>query len=319
MRRSLALVVLAAACVRHPREPQPQWIAGDGLFMVPERFAPGVVSGENVWKGSFTPDGDTLYYFRHLPAGGASYMIVSSHRQADGSWSAPARVALGGEFSDLYPAISPDGRRMVFTSYRPVPGEPAAPAPNASLWVVTRTRRGDWSEPQYLQGMGIPGQYHSQTGFDASGALYYRVAMPGERFDPTFVSYWTGRAFEAPVAYMPVNFWSGRVGDTLFVWGGQPRPDGRAVILEVSRYDSRHRPGPADLWITCESERGWTIPRPMPDSINTAGNENFVFFAPDAKRMYFVRDFRELLSVPAPVDCEGLSPGSVGAIHDARP
>ena len=302
--------VLLAAC-RHPAPASPA-SPDVGGAVVPEVFAPGAVSGENVWKGSFTPDGDTLYYFRHLD-GAEHYGIFASRKQRDGHWTPPARVPLGGDFSDLYPAISPDGRRLVFTSYRPIPGVADA-HPNAFLWMATRARDGSWGPPIPLVGLGVVGQYHSQTAFDDEGSLYFRVSSPGERMDPSYVSRWTRGGFEEPIAYAPVNEWARLIGiDTLYVWGGRPTPDRRAVVLEVSRLDERHRAGPADLWMTClTSDARWTIPRPLPEGVNTATTENFIFFSPRGDRMFFVRGFRELLSIPTPRSCDALPPGMLG-------
>ena len=307
-----ATVVLLAACLHRAQGgPGATDLTGP---VIPEVFAPGVVSGENVWKGSFTPDGDTLYYFRHLD-GPESYGIFASRKQRDGHWTPPTRVRLGGDFSDLYPAISPDGKRLVFTSYRPIPGVADA-HPNAFLWMATRMRDGTWGTPVPLLGLGVVGQYHSQTGFDGEGTLYYRVASPGERMDPLYLSRWTSRGFEEPIAYGPVNEWARLIGtDTLYVWGGRPTPDGRAVVLEVSRLDARKRAGPADLWLTClTADARWTVPRPLPDSVNTAATENFIFFSPKGDRMFFVRAFRELLSIPTPRSCDALPPGMLASM-----
>jgi hypothetical protein len=311
----IVTLALLAACggARAERDPMVGTREWDGLPLAPRPFAPGIVSGENVWKGSFTPDGDTLYYVRRVPGGPESYGIFASRKQRDGSWSAPARVPLGGDFSDLYPALSPDGKRLVFTSYRPVPGD-ASPHPNASLWMARRAKGGGWSTPEPLTGLGIAGQYHSQTAFDAAGSLYYSVTNPSERGSPVYVARWNGRAFEEPVSFEPVNRWRGVLGDSLFVWGGRIAPQGRVVILEVSRLDERHRPGPSDLWATCADSTGWTVPRPLPDSVNTAGYENFIFFSPDARRMFFVRGFKELLSVPAIRGCALLPEGRVAVM-----
>jgi len=127
----------------------------------PEPVGPGTLAAGEVYRGSFGPDGNTLYFFKKVGED-ESYRIFSSARTPDG-WSAPARVDLGGEFSDLYPSISRDGRRMVFSSYRPVPGA-AGGQPNAHLWYADRTN-GTWGAPVFMARASTIGHYHSWVEF----------------------------------------------------------------------------------------------------------------------------------------------------------
>src|SRR5215213_11972867 len=80
-------------------------------------LAPATISVGNVYRGTFSPDGKRLLYFRRTSATGERYEIVESRASARG-WSAPQRVDLGASTSDLYPSLSPDGRYLVFVSYR---------------------------------------------------------------------------------------------------------------------------------------------------------------------------------------------------------
>ena len=57
----------------------------------------------------------------------------------------------------------------------------------------------------------------------------------------------------------------------------------------------RSRP---DLWVTCRSGSEWSTPTPIPGDVNSPGAENFMFHSPDGRRLYFVRDFARLYSIP---------------------
>ena len=91
----------------------------------PEVFAPETISTGNVYRGTFTPDGREFYFFKNVTEGEEDYRIFRS-RLVDKRWTTPQQINLGGDFSDLYPAISPDGQRMIFSSYRPAPGDTSA-------------------------------------------------------------------------------------------------------------------------------------------------------------------------------------------------
>src|SRR5688500_9919054 len=94
-------------------------------------FGPDVLSAGEVFRGSFTPDGRSFYFFKKVAPGEEEYRIFVSHLK-NNQWSEPVRVDLGGDYSDTYPAISKDGKRMAFASYRPVPGVEQK-KPNAHL------------------------------------------------------------------------------------------------------------------------------------------------------------------------------------------
>src|SRR5206468_4873892 len=80
-------------------------------------LAAATISTGNVFRGTFSPDGKRLLYFRRTAPTGEQYEIVESRATARG-WSLPRRVDLGTASSDLYPSISADGRHLVFVSYR---------------------------------------------------------------------------------------------------------------------------------------------------------------------------------------------------------
>jgi hypothetical protein len=111
------------------------------------------ISVGNVYRGTFTPDGDTLYYFKNVTEEQEDYRIFRAHRKG-GSWRSAERVSLGGDHSDLYPAITPDGRRMVLSSYRPAPGDTSS-HPSAYLWDVER-EAGSWGNPVFMAEASAP-------------------------------------------------------------------------------------------------------------------------------------------------------------------
>lgn len=92
----------------------------------PRIFAPGSLSDEHwQWRITFTPDGSTAYFAvseGFFPAT-RSARIVVAHRTEEGSWSEPEIAAFSGQHADMDPFITPDGRRLYFSSDRPVDGE----------------------------------------------------------------------------------------------------------------------------------------------------------------------------------------------------
>lgn len=152
-----------------------RWMIGHVIWQSPPKghasvFAPASVSVGNVYRGAFDPDGRTFYYFKKTGAPASEDYTIFRTRLVDARWTAPERVHLGDSPSDLYPSISPDGRRMVFASYRPAPGDTAAGRPNAYLWYAERSGDG-WGAPVFMSKAAVFGAYHPQPYFGPEGAL----------------------------------------------------------------------------------------------------------------------------------------------------
>ena len=246
------------------------------------------VARGNVYRGAFTHDGRQFYFFTRLSASTEDYRIFVSTRTG-ARWSAPARVDLGGDYSDLYPTISPDGKRMVFSSYRRAPGDTAA-VPNATLWYADRTVTG-WAPPVPMTKASRVGQYNAGPQFEADGSVSFSGGEP-------LVTRWNGREYGTPLIDARVTRWREWRKD-LFIWGGTPSPTGDAMLLTVSRLDpvsGKRLPG--DLWVSRKTGDSWSVPRPLGGGVNSERNDNFPFFSPDGRELYFVRDFARFLHLP---------------------
>ena len=121
----------------------------------PQVFAPGIVSTDaHEFSCSFTPDGKEFYFTRSESLQSPTLIMVT--RCVDGVWTPPAPAPFndktgarpGGGMS-FEAIVTPDGRRLYFSSDRPAPDQPAAGGmPMLNIWYVDR--EGDrWSEPKY--------------------------------------------------------------------------------------------------------------------------------------------------------------------------
>ena len=261
----------------------------------PEVVGAETVSTGNVFRGTFTSDGDTLYYFKNVTEGEEDYRIFRSHRIGR-SWSEPERVSLGGDYSDLYPAITPDGRRMVFSSYRPAPGDTST-HPSAYLWYVQR-QPSAWGEPVFMAEASEWAHYHSQPIFDARGELFFSRSGWDYRGHSEHVSRWEGEGYgkaDTSAAWLALR---DRVGPGRHLYELTPGYDGSFALLVVGERPDSGPPGPPDLQVSFRSDTGWTAPRPLQGGVNTALAENFAFYAPGGRDLYFVRGFERFYRLP---------------------
>lgn len=141
---------------------------------VATRFQPGVFStGADEGRLVFTGDGRHAYFHRSVAPGGVR--IFESHL-AGGAWSPPMPVSFSSGYDEEDPFVTPDGRTLYYSSFRPVPGA-SAPRGDADLWKVERSGAG-WGAPTYVAAVNTPSNelFPSLT---ADGTLYFNSDRPG--------------------------------------------------------------------------------------------------------------------------------------------
>lgn len=120
----------------------------------PQVFAPGFVSTEShEFSCSFTPDGKEFYFTRRESLQSPTRIMVT--KCVDGIWTRPEPASFNdtsgirpGSGMSFEAVVTPDGRRLYFSSDRPLPGQ-AEPGgmPMLNIWYVERD--GDlWGQPK---------------------------------------------------------------------------------------------------------------------------------------------------------------------------
>ena len=202
-----------------------------------EPFATVLSDSGKIYRGTFAPAGDELWFFKKVSADPRSedYRIFVSRRGSTG-WSRGERVDLGGEFSDLYPTLSSDGRRLVFASYRRAPGDTATRAQRRPL-VRRRGRRAAgairpscarrdpaWARTTRSRTVARDGTAVTSAGPPPTGTPPRPSPAPP-----------AGRGFGAPpVPYAPVERWRAWRDSPVRSGAATPAPDTSFVLLEVS-------------------------------------------------------------------------------------
>lgn len=256
-------------------------------------FGPGTISieGGNVFRGAFSPDGREFWFFRKVTEGAEDYRIFVSRLADDGSWGVPERVLLGGDYSELYPSISPEGGRMVFASYRAVPGD-TIDHPNANLWYVDRNSDGSWSTPVFMSAASTLANYDNNPRFRPDGAIEFGSTTPDWSRTDRFVTRWDGTRYGVPETDPLLDAWAGW-RDDVSIANATLSPDGALAILDVRERDDEGRLGPSDLWFSRRVDGGWSDPEPLAGGVNTPDDfENFAVFSPDGNAIHFVRGFQ---------------------------
>jgi hypothetical protein len=248
----------------------------------PAIFSPGVVSGAaDDGSPTFTPEEDLLLFSRSAPGW---TVILESHPEA-GGWSEPAIAPFSGRWSDLQPAFSVDGSYLVFSSWRPVDGEPAgkAAAPASHLWRVSHSYTG-WGHPELLPGTANLSPRVFKPTLAANGDLYFMALVADAKFR-LYCARNTGGAL-APAE--PLAFSDGTTGDV----DPEVAPDGSFLVFS----SNGRRAGDPDhehLYVTFRTAAGWGPVLPVTfagDDPRNPANENEAHLSRDLRTLYFSSD-----------------------------
>lgn len=168
-------------------------------------FVPGIIptSAPSSAAPTFTPDGNTVYFFQ---SSGANSSIVFSHRNSD-QWSAPKTAVFSGRYRDLEPVFAPNRKYLIFASCRPTTlnGAPldgryngrVFPGSGGNLWKVRLTKKG-WQKPDLLPPTINSNSSVFSPAVTADGTLYFMRAENGGKFH-IYRAQMRHRKFEPPV------------------------------------------------------------------------------------------------------------------------
>jgi len=249
--------------------------------MIPELFAPGIVSSElNTRDVAITPDGKEIYFCVNLADFTFATILVT--REVNGLWTRPEvmeQMENPGYWS-IEPCISADGKKFFFMSNRPdktkneTKGDP-------DIWVMDRI--GDkWGEPYNL---GMPVNTESAETYPSvtrEGTLYFTRMDDKAKVEYIYRSHLLNGNYQEPEK-LPVQVNSGRTQ-----FNASIAPDESYIIVPV--YGRKDSLGSIDYYIVFRNmDDSWSEPVNMGPVINTAdGNEYSSSVSPDGKYLFFM-------------------------------
>ncbi len=242
---------------------------------------------QKTFKGCF--DGDSVFYYFALED--KRYSLMRANLKNGILQNAiPFRPAeLNASY--LYPAVSPDGKYLLYTTYS------VGGSANTSIWMCRRNSDG-WGVPEKVKNINKEGLYHSNLSFDAAGNFIYRVEDFKSDTNMTLIAVYKNGTFKQPQPYLPVEQFKDQLKD-VHIWGGTAGPTSNSVILDISLIDLYGKKLPSSQWISTFEDGRWSLPRPIGNGLNTALNwESFVFYNGNRDTLYFTREFNDILSIP---------------------
>ncbi len=287
----VCLMGVAASCVPSSDLPQDlpdgPYLGQDPPGSIPKVFGPDFVStGMYTRDLAMTPDGREIYFT--VMVGGFS-VIMGTRLGADG-WTEPEAVPFSGDprFLDAEPAVSPDGRRLLFLSTRlpegraPTGGEIRAWT-NEDIWAVDRQGDG-WGRPYNL---GPPVNTSASEFFPSmtrDGTLYFTRGQEGESY--IYRSRLVDGRYAEPQRLGP------EVNSTSSQYNAFVHPDERYLILSTGDRDDTV--GGSDYYVVFRYEDDtWSEPVNLGEPVNTTGSgEISPYVSPDGAYFFFMSSRR---------------------------
>jgi hypothetical protein len=248
--------------------------------MTPQVFAPEIFSKtqpEWAFDANFAPGGDEFYFTRFDRHQGLNTIMCM--KKVGDTWTRPEPVSFNSGENNNNLSISPDGNRIFFRSWRPLPGN-NAPEDRPYLWFVQRAKRG-WSEPRSVK-CGDGYYRASRPGVARDGTLYFahRSEKTSGQSD-IYRSRWVDGSY-APLENLGNTINTEYLEGDLYV-----APDESFII--VTCWDRPDNNGESDLYISFrKNDDSWTALENLGAPINTKNNENCATVSPDGKYFFYL-------------------------------
>ena len=269
--RLLAAATLALLCIIAHADDAP----------MAQLLAPGVLStGDDEWGFTMNPQGDALW-FNRADRGYRIQVIMESVKDVHGHWQAPQVAAFSGIYRDIDPAMSPDGRYLVFASNRPVQAGGARRV-DFDLWRVDRLPDGSWGEPHHLGDVINSKGSETNSSIASDGTLYFAVSdRPGGMGQRDLM-----RARLLPDGYAVPELLPAPINSDADESNHWIAPDQSYLLFLSNRTGGI---GDNDLYISFRDGNGWLAPRNLGAPVNRPGASGVFtpFVDADGRNLYF--------------------------------
>jgi hypothetical protein len=230
-----------------------KYLGFKGPGLKPEIFLPGIIMHLNPPHNGLTisPDAKEIYWTEtsiHYDL----YSCIWFMKEVDGFWTPPQIAPFSSRYLDCYPCFSVDGKRIFFSSSRPL--EEKIEPKDTNIWYVEKTKQG-WSQPKSVGSSVNTDMDEDMPTIDKDGTLYYsRSEVVEGKFDINiYRSRFSNRQYgESEKLEETVN--SPTIDVYPFI-----APDGSYLIYNTSRYGIGFQ-----LCISFLKKDGsWTEAKPM--------------------------------------------------------
>lgn len=227
---------------------------------VPAMVLPGIVStGSMETNGAFSPDGKEFFYSTEFLHVGSTIIYM---KLEDGQWSLPEIASFSGKYREIDPIFSPDGRRVYFTSRRPM-HDTLSQRDDTNIWYVEKSSKGGYNEPVQV-GIEInTDQNQFYNSISDNMTIFFHAKNDFSNSNDIFKASWQEGKYVVEPLDSIINSSHSEADpfishDESFIVFSSDRPDGF---------------GGTDLYISFAKGNSWTIPKNLGAPINSNAND----------------------------------------------
>lgn len=245
----------------------------------PEMVAPGIISKASFeGHASVSPLGDEIYF--SIYSNDHSYSLIAYSTKTNNKWSEPKVAPFSGHYSDGSPALSPDGKKLFFSSRRPIDNSTKLNSSNDIWYVEREDLQGKWGPPKRLNQFINTEHNEFSPSIDQEGNLFFCSNRPGGFGDmDVYFSALNGKYYDSAVLLsenINSKYHEGNVG---------VHPNGDLLFVMV-----QHKPGDFgydDIHFSRKVNGKWSNLKNLGKKVNTKTYDFSPKISPDGKTLYF--------------------------------
>lgn len=242
----------------------------------PKAFLPEIFKDyPNVRDITISPDGNEIYFT--VDDLKSRIALISYIKKIKDDWSKPKSVSFTGNYRDLEPAFSKDGKRLYFVSNRPIHKDSIQPK-DYDIWYVNKIKDG-WSEPK---NMGTPINTQANEYYPSitnNGAIYFTAERKGTvGKEDIFVSRLKEGKYQEPISVL------GGINTKYYEFNAYVSPDENYLIFSSQRPNEGQ--GGSDLYISYKKNDIWGKAKLL-ENVNSPYLDFCPFVDSKTNRLYF--------------------------------
>lgn len=249
----------------------------------PTLFEPNTISNDGEFGLTISPDSKIALWVQSK--GKRDTLKIMESRKENGQWTKPIIASFSsstGEWKDIDPMFSPDGKMILFQSNRNT--NRSSDRKDFDIWAVNITETG-WAKPYRLEGSINSEASESYASITNEGTIYFMK----ENVNKTGLSdiYYSilkdGKYQEPQNIGLPIN--TNERESNPYI-----SPNGKYMLYFSS---DKSGFGEVDLYITFKRKNKWTAPKNLGSPINSNLSEFCPFVHEKEKRLYFSRQEKD--------------------------
>lgn len=253
-------------------------------------FAPELAVEGNTYKGSFSDDFNTFYFFRRDSSKKEKYIPYVSHFK-DGKWQTPyLSPYFKAEQSYTYQLNVPHSDQLIFIADLRTKNDQSE-SPNYNFWSIEKSKI-DQAQAVELGPQKLITHYNSQPCITNKETIYFSSYPPDWSKQQAYQMEKKDGHYGEPVLFEPVEQW--RSNSDWKVGPFAVAPDESYLVASIQDLKTGNR----DLYLSTKKNEEWTSPKKLGADINTQMTEAFPYVTADGKYLLFTRGFSQFFIIP---------------------